>query len=302
MTFGSSMGAYGAFLYGAFGEADICVGFGTEFALDLPGSRSEKFKPKHVSLRAETLMSYFESSKANYYLYVGEADEVDLYGSLPVLKLNNFNCFSVRGAQHPGIHAFEQQFGLGKFIDMALYSPKGLQKFDKKGSILQSPELIRDLWVADSIKRTGNVRAYLDFLVSFQSSYSENSVYLFKLGEAYCRINEIEKGVSTLKKSLALDPLQHRCYNMIGFALKRVEDFEQAKEYFIKAVELAPKDARPNYNLGLLYTDLGQYELSREYLEAAVRLGPTVREYSDALFELESVAGAPVDRAESVAS
>lgn len=291
MTLGSSMGAYGAFLYGAFGSADICVGFGTEFALDLPGSRSEKFKPKHVSLRSESLMTYFESSKAKFYLYVGETDETDLYSSLPVLKLKNFNCFSVRGAQHPGIHAFEQQFGLGKFIDMALYNPNSLETFDKKGDILQRADLIRDLWVADSIKRSGNVRAYLDFLVSFKSSYSDNSVYLFKLGEAYCRINEIEKGVATLKKSLELDPLQHRCYNMIGFALKRVEDFEQAKGYFIKAVELSPKDARPHYNLGLLYTDLGQYDLSREHLEAAVRLGPSVRDYTDALFELDSLTG-----------
>jgi Flp pilus assembly protein TadD len=89
---------------------------------------------------------------------------------------------------------------------------------------------------------------------------------------------------------------------MIGFALKRAEDFEQAKEYFIKAVELEPKDARPNYNLGMLYTDLGQYELSRKYLEAAVSLGPSVREYTDALFELESVAGAPAVRMEPAVS
>ncbi|MBI6884024.1 tetratricopeptide repeat protein [Pseudomonas putida] len=286
ITFGCSMGAYGAFLYGAYGKADLCIGFGSEFCLDLPGSRSERFKPKHVSLRFETLMKMFEESKSRFVLYVGETDEVDLYSALPLLRLKNFNVLSVRGVQHPAVQPFEKLMGLGAFLDQACTGYKKILDFPTKGSVFDHPALIRDLWTAECIKSSGNFRLYLDFLCSISKEYSGVSIYMYRLGEAYCRVNELDKGIACLKKSLELDDLQHRCYNMIGFATRRSGDDEGAKKYFMDAVRLSPRDARPYFNLGLLLKDLGDVPGAYENISKAIEIAPNVPEYSSAIESL----------------
>ncbi len=77
-TCGSSMGGYGALLFGLALDATI-LAFSAEIRLKMPFSRSIKMMPKDAKVRFVSLVEQMATSKKDIHLYLGEYDPVDLY-------------------------------------------------------------------------------------------------------------------------------------------------------------------------------------------------------------------------------
>lgn len=272
MTFGTSMGAYGAILYAAVGGADKCVAFGPEVFLDLPGSRSDRHKNKRAKLSFSDLSYYIENSDCTYDVVVSESDEVDLINAISLVNFENVKVSTVRGAEHPGVQAFDYEYGIGNVIDASIGGADLTVPHGRIGDMLDRPELIKDLWISQSLKRDKNYLACLDYLVSLAHKHGENSLYVLRLGEAYYRNGMLEKAVECLKVSVEIDTLQYEAHNLLGVILRRLERYEEAEHYLNEAIRITPMNAFPYHNLALTYVEVGLLDLALVNCEKAASL------------------------------
>lgn len=272
MTFGTSMGAFGAILYAAVGGADKCIAFGPEVILDLPGSRSAQHKNRKAKLSFSDLSYYMENSDCTYDVVVSESDEVDLINAISMFSLNNIKVSTVRGAEHPGVQAFDYDLGIGNVIDASMDGSDLHAPYGRRGAALENSELVKDLWIAHCLKREKNYLACLDYLVSLAFKYGENSLYVLRLGEAYYRNGMLEKAVECLKVSVELDDFQYEAHNLLGVVLRRLERHEEAEHYLKEAIRITPMNPFPYHNLGLTYMEVGMLDIALVNCNKAVSL------------------------------
>jgi len=272
ITFGTSMGAYGALLYAAAGNADFCLAFGPEALLDLPGSRSAQHKDKDAQLPYSELFHLINSSETPYYVFTSECDEVDMINALTLKAINNIHVVSVRGVEHPGIQVFAEKAGVAEFIDRALLHPESILEFDQRGSILENEELIKDLWIAYGLKKDKNFRGYLEYLESQMWKSYLNSAFMHRLGEAYYRNNNQTKAIECLEEAIRLDDLQYESYNLLGVIQRRRRQFSEAEDNFLKSLSISPRNAFAHHNLGMLLLDTNRWSDAVLSFEKAVNI------------------------------
>ena len=272
MTFGTSMGAYGAMLYAAVGGANKCVAFGPEVMLDQPWSRSHQHKNKDVFLSFTTLITYVKNSSAIFYLITSESDEVDLINAIALPKIENVKVFSIRGVEHPGVQVFDAEIGIGKFIDAAISDTSSIMTFERAGTMLEDKELIKDLWIAYGLKREKNLTGYLDYLLSIKDGYLNSSMFMLRLGEAYYRTGNYRRARECLKRSIDLDSLQFESYNLLGVVQKKQGKFTESEANLQASAKISPRNPFPYHNLGLLYVELGYLDKALPMFERAVAL------------------------------
>ena len=272
MTFGTSMGAYGAVLYAALGGADKCMAFGVEAMLDLPGSRSAIHKVKGLSYKFSDFIAAVKNADTRFYLYVSESDEVDMINAIALSGLENVELVSVRGTDHPGVQAIEDEIGVSRFIESAISNDPDILNLDRRGSILSNESLIKDLWIAHGLMSERRYGVSLDYLTSLEESYKYSSMFMLRLGEAYNRNNLISQAVNSLERSVALDDLQDSAHNLLGSFLRRMRDFDRAEQHLKRSIEINPRSPYAHHDLGRLYSDLGRDEDALVNFESAVAL------------------------------
>lgn len=270
ITLGTSMGAFGALLYAAVGNADACFSFGPEVLLELPGSRSAQHKVEDAFLSCSEIFQLIKNSTSSFYVFVSECDEVDLVNSSALSKLSNVKCVSVRGVEHPGIQVFAEGIGVAAMLDLAFRDPERLLSFDQRGNILKDESLIKELWVAAGIKRERKYKAYLDYLRISFAEFSYSSLYSYRLAEAFYRNGKQAEATKLLDRAIRLDDLQFEAYNLLGVIQRRNRQYEQAELNFIKSLRISPKNAFAHHNLGLLQMDLGRVADAVHSFEKAV--------------------------------
>lgn len=287
MTFGTSMGAYGAMLYAAVGGADKCVAFGPEVMLDQPGSRSHQHKNKDVFLSYATLLSYIKNSSTGFNLITSESDEIDLINAIAFSDIENVNVFSIRGVEHPGVQVFDAEIGIGKFIDAAIADSGSIMSFKRAGTILENKELIKDLWIAFGLKREKNFIGYLDYLLSVRERHLDNSMYMLRLGEAYYRTGNLRRATESLKRSIELDSLQYESYNLLGVIQRKQNKHRESEVNLTESTLISPRNPYPYHNLGLLYVDLGLLDKALSMFEKAVSLNKGNAGFAKSLAEVK---------------
>ena len=101
-----------------------------------------------------------------------------------------------------------------------------------------------------------------------------NSEVLYNLGMCFTDLNQPEKAVTVLKKSIEYNPNHSNSYVALGYAYSKKGDSESAKAYFYDALKLDPDNSYALRNLGGLYGKNGDAEKSIFYLEKAYRINP----------------------------
>lgn len=287
MTFGTSMGAYGAMLYAAVGGANKCVAFGPEVMLDQPGSRSHQHKNKDAFLSFSSLLAYVKNSTAIFYLITSESDEIDLINAIALPDIGNVKAFSIRGVEHPGVQVFDAEIGIGKFIDAAINDTSSIMSFERAGKMLEDKELIKDLWIAYGLKREKNFAGYLDYLLSIRDGYLNSSMYMLRLGEAYYRSGNYRRATECLKKSIDLDALQFESYNLLGVIQRKQKKYQDAEINLQESAKISPRNPFAHHNLGLLYVDLGCLDKALLMFERAVALNKGNITFAKSLSDLK---------------
>jgi tetratricopeptide (TPR) repeat protein len=112
----------------------------------------------------------------------------------------------------------------------------------------------------------------------------------FLLGQTYLRIQENDKAIDALKRTVLLDPEQDKAHFILGLAytLKTVDGkiqpaWLEASEAFQAALNLHPDNLKYQYNYGHSLLELGKFEQAVEPLRKAYGTETGSKDYKVAL-------------------
>lgn len=296
MTFGTSMGAYGAMLYAALGDADICLSFGAELILDMPGSRSDIHRDKSINFSCSSLIDKIKKAKTQFYLYVSEIYDFDLISAATLLDIKNVTLISLRGVEHPAIQSIEDETGVGHFIDSAFKDIFTPSTTVRAGEIFTVTGLVKDLWISSSLMRSKQYATALNYLEVLSEKYCSNAVYMFRLGEAYYRNNLIDAAIGCWITSIKLDNFQSNAQILLGSVLRRRGDLAEAETHLIRSIEVNPRSPYAHYNLGKVYQDMGEIEKASVHFQTAVDFNSGNRDFQASLAENKALAKTKIAR------
>ena len=94
-------------------------------------------------------------------------------------------------------------------------------------------------------------------------------LYLIK-GLAQKNLNDFVGAISSLEKSIKINPEFAQSYNNYGVLLEKIGNYENALENYKKAISLNKKLIEAYNNIGLIYKHLGDIELAKSFFEKAI--------------------------------
>ncbi|MCW2270603.1 Tetratricopeptide repeat protein [compost metagenome] len=270
VTFGTSMGAFGAMLYAALGNADGCMAFGPEPVLNLAGSRSKIHIPQSTTVRYESLVETIRASAASFYVYFSEADEMDIIGAYLLRDLQNVTLTSVRGVGHPGVQAFDLEKSIPIHLTTFAHSGITPQNFERKGSILDSHGAISKLWDAFNAR---NAKVSIDEQISILeraiTSWPHLPFTRLKLGNAYASAKRIDEANVSWRLASELCPFQFDALTRMGELLVAKPALVDAIEYLKKAIDINPWHATAHYQLAIAHKKSKRYDLAEQHFRLA---------------------------------
>jgi tetratricopeptide (TPR) repeat protein len=118
ITFGGSMGGFGAIAFGCAINADVAIGQGVEFVLNIPGGASKgHLKSRNIDF---DIFSIMRNSNTIIFNYTGEGSITDLYCAVQAKKSGaNIINYSVKGLLHALPKYINENYGISRIIKSA---------------------------------------------------------------------------------------------------------------------------------------------------------------------------------------
>ncbi|AKP00204.1 Tetratricopeptide repeat protein (plasmid) [Marinovum algicola DG 898] len=283
-TIGSSMGAYGALLFGHELDASV-LAFSPEIVLDLPFSRSSKMIPGDVTRTVPDLRERLAAAERPVFIYTGEMDPVDLYCAAMIRKLSNINIVTFRDDEHtvmrtlfhterliPTIRAFVEDQPLpsimekGNALNFAAYPRhfyRGWQYFQNKQDDIAEEEFQKAL-----------------------KAYPVSARVNFFMARILLRRGEAAKAREHAALAVAMTPnfIEHRF--LFAHCLRMTGAMDGAIYCHQKILEAWPDADQSHFDLGQMYLMQKQFDLAGKHFAEAVRLAPHNASYARKLEKL----------------
>jgi len=113
----------------------------------------------------------------------------------------------------------------------------------------------------------------IELLLPLSEEFKENPLVYYYLGIAYRRIENYNKAIYYLNKSLSIESGSLETVNELGMNYACIGEYEEAIKYFRKAFE-ASKEVEICTNIVMCYINLGDKEQAKIHLELAKKLAP----------------------------
>jgi len=148
----------------------------------------------------------------------------------------------------------ETQEKAEKIISYEKEAPSGEKSHQPKEAIEieAEPSLDEILEKADEYYQSKQYRESMQMYLKYHEEDPKNPWVLFRLGNCYSLLNELETAVQFYKKSIELAPKNHHAFNNIGSIYFRLKDYTKAKDAWNKALELKPDFQKAAINLSRL--------------------------------------------------
>lgn len=284
-TCGSSMGAYGALLYGVDLECDV-LALSPEIQLKLPFSRSTKMMPKNASVVYDDLRVRMKASSSTFYILTGECDPVDLYSADLVKSYVNTNIITFPKDEHTVLRTLvsNKQFLplLWSFMDR-----NTLPTLEDTGEALDKEGFASNFyhgWVAYQSKNNDVAKPLLEKALNI---YPISSYCQYIMANLLYRFKEYQVGKNHMVFAMALRPdlSEHH----VGFAhyLRRIGLLEEAIKKHEEIQRKWPESYQSKYDLAMIYLEIGNKSLAKLHLTEVVKLQPKRQNYIKALAALE---------------
>lgn len=274
VTVGSSMGAYGAHLYGTMAGADHVLAFGFEPLLGVPGGKTEVTINEHQ-------WQYPDISGVrpkNLSVIYGQMDINDTLGAWLLHQRQEPHIISLPYAQHdtPDFLARDETF---ENLLLALISgaPIG-QDMNSDGPHLDS-DLCKFLWRLNGPLVSKNWRAVHDLIVRNSDLANESRMATYTWGLANFRLNQIDQSITKFRQVVETTPLYWEAWQNLSASLNKKGDFEGAEEAGINALRLRPHRSIIHRHLSQVYDRAGKADKALEHALWACRLNSSSDEY-----------------------
>lgn len=294
-TFGTSMGAYGALLYGLLGGADKCLAFGVESVLNKQGSRSQLHMPDGLKVKYRRLKPLMNQNTMKIWLLASESDEWDLISQYWLRDIPNVHTYTVKGSFHPGVQPVHLENKLVHLIETFTKGNETEEDIPRRGILEENQEAVVALYHADHIKKVKKDKKYhIKYLKRMFSTCKGESLYWLRLGEAYHRLRQHDDAEEAWWKSIDLCEYQFEAYAKLGALYKRRGKRERAEKLLKHSILINPWHAHAYHSLGLMYMQAGDLDEAGHYLKCAVKINrgnPTFRESLITFFMKDSDLG-----------
>jgi hypothetical protein len=284
ITFGTSMGAFGAILFAILGKADGCLAFGVESRLLEKGSRSYQYLDKNIKVEYPDLRPLIEGSNVEILLFASENDELDLISLYHLLQIKNLKGYTVTGVDHPGVQAFDIKGNVGEIITDYALSKLDIIDFERKGHILIHLNVIPVLYRAFQIKNVQkNYTEWLSYMEEHKDKFQDNPIFMLRLGEARYKNNNNEGAVEAWARTIDLSKYEFESRAKLGAILRRRKEYNKAIEILRESVEINPWHAHGYHTLGLAYKDTKQMVKAEENLRTAIDINKGNKNFKKSL-------------------
>jgi len=141
-----------------------------------------------------------------------------------------------------------------------------------------------------SLLRQGKFEEALQNFLRAVELYPDEAMYRDLVGNAYMELNQFDKAIEALEKSIELDPFYSLGHYDLGVVLSRIKGREaEALKLFKHAITLNPEGALPYYAMSCLYALQKRRKLALDYLLKSIERGYDDREHIDNDHDLDTL-------------
>lgn len=113
----------------------------------------------------------------------------------------------------------------------------------------------------------------IELLLPLCEEFKENPLIYYYLGVGYRRLENYNKAIHYLSKSLSIESGSLETVNELGMSYACIGEYEEAIKYFRKAFE-ASKEVEICTNIVMCYINMGDTEQAKIHLDIAKKLAP----------------------------
>lgn len=286
-TCGSSMGAYGAILFGLELDAPV-LAFSPEIVLNLPFSRSYKMIPNGVKMTVPDLREKLASAKSPVVIYTGEMDPVDLYCAAMLRNHPHVRIVTFRDDEHTVMRTLFQTDRLDATL-RDFVEDKPLPTIMEKGNALDSQGYPRSFyrgWLHFLKKEDEQAIAELQKALD---AYPISARVNFFMAKLMLRNGNPDKAREHAAMAVAMTPnfIEHRVF--FAHCLRMTGALDGAIYNHLKILETWPETAQSYFDLGQIYLQKRQVEKARGHFFEAARLEPSNPAYIRKLEQLNKL-------------
>lgn len=295
---GSSMGGYGALLFGSLLQVGKIRVAGPQVILDPMVPRSPKMAVKYANLT-----QVISQSKADVQIWFGCGELLDAYQVMRCSVLRGCTVHAVPKALHNVLAHFKAEGLLSAFFDFALlnipfdygYGDLTEIPFTKIQSALdslyfeedavKSTKILRQVksvlvdsalncQIGANLLKLSQVKAAIGHLLKAIKANTGNYEALALLGSTYVAEGEYGKAVTFYERAIANFPGRNVDYvTQLAGAYRLDRNFSKALSTLEKAHEIA-QYSKTHYYAGLTYRDMGRFSDAIRNFQAALALRP----------------------------
>lgn len=284
-TCGSSMGAYGALLYGVALNCNV-LAFNPEIELKLTHSRSEKMMPKDAPVNFPDIRAKIKESSAVFHIYTGERDPVDLYCADSVKHFDNVKVVTFTADEHTVLRTFVSN---NMFLSLLWSFMSGSEtlKVLGTGRTMHYEKFAYNFyrgWAAYQSKDNEKSKKFLELALA---EYPTSSYCQYIMGSLLYRFKDYEKGKDHILFALALQPDVPAYHVGLAHYFRQVGLLQEALEIHLDIQKRWPESYQSKYELAMIYSALGKKSQAITQLEAVIKLQPNRQVYKNALNKLQ---------------
>lgn len=255
VTVGSSMGAYGALLYGSkLGDRSLV--FSPETILHLPGSRSEKNMPAHVEKKYKDLRPCIDSSELEATVVTGELDTIDLFCAGHIASLKNVEVISIKGVAHGVPEFLHRKFGIATVIEQFI-NTNTLVDISERGVLPSYPHAIRLIMEAGEHILQRQYREAVKKMELLGKEFPTSDAIFHKMGSARLKLKDPKTAERAFRRAVQISPYSADAQHLLGVALSGLERHEEAIQAQREALKLSDKIPTVTLHLGMALLDAG---------------------------------------------
>lgn len=280
-TLGSSMGAFGALLFGAKLRAPS-LSFDPETILDLPGSRSAINMPRNSPRIHKDLFLDLAASQSQAHIFAGEMDVVDLHCAHRVSGLDRVTVVTLTDQAHSTAAHMHGLYGLER-IATDFVEGKPLPDLSNRGDLCRYPNVVRALYESEAAVRRRDFGAAVSILSPVAADSMRAGAPWYRLGVAQLHLGQVDDAIRSQRIAVQLCPSYPKARLQLGIGLRRAKKLEEAIEQLSEASALDPSFAAPHYQRALALKELGRTDDAEAALTKAWKLDPANKVVGDAL-------------------
>ncbi len=157
------------------------------------------------------------------------------------------------------------------------YSQEGM--VDKAFKVFEKLEQLKphateqDLYYISLInaRLRGDLEAGMKALQQWLQNHPDDREANFNLAKFFNELNDRQRSIDYLNKTLAIDPNYKLALNQMGYELASIGDLAKAMVYFDQYQRIAPDEPNPLDSKGEIYSWYGEFKQAEKQLKAALK-------------------------------